>query len=536
MQTTIPSAKSNPANDGNYGERIRLERARRSLTQEKLAEMTGLSTRTIQRLECGETPSADTLLLLATAFRMDPDDLSPAKLQTTFPDPIAERSLRGMIGICAACSLLVVVLFAINGNFALLPQTGDDPIAIMPYIMTPVCVFMWIALPFSVLTGLAIKDNTLLVSHYGWAGRYDLAKATGIVRYPTFGKGGINVANIIFLLSSLLAQSEGGRKRKVSHFITDPDKAVIVEFGKRVLIVSPSNPDDFVEAVRRAVREYCDGRELPVPAFMVDSPTCPGDYSAIIKGEREKHSWTQEELGEKTGLSTRTIQRLEKGTPPSLETLRRLAYCFGIPMNGMDMQPLQRSFRAAWPKNRPLTRETILILNVYLLAATALCVMTTTAKWAMLACNIMSIYLIVNAYESVSGFSVRNGRLFVHRNAFRLARKYDLAKLTHIEIDPQAMMGALPLTYPFNFFSPVCHSPLHGMFRAFVTDRANCVVMEFGKKTIVISPDNPQAFVEAVREELRVMNRNETSSSKLPYHAVTRTLPCGTGPEKGHMP
>jgi len=74
------------------------------------------------------------------------------------------------------------------------------------------------------------------------------------------------------------------------------------------------------------------------------------------------------------------------------------------------------------------------------------------------------------------------------------------------------------------------------MFRAFVTDRANCVVMEFGKKTIVISPDNPQAFVEAVREELRVMNRNETSSSKLPYHAVTRTLPCGTGPEKGHMP
>ncbi|SFS76599.1 helix-turn-helix domain-containing protein [Lutibacter maritimus] len=45
---------------------------------------------------------------------------------------------------------------------------------------------------------------------------------------------------------------------------------------------------------------------------------------------REKLNLTQEELAEKAGVSTRTIQRIEKGTEPKGHTLKVLAKALGI--------------------------------------------------------------------------------------------------------------------------------------------------------------------------------------------------------------
>lgn len=45
---------------------------------------------------------------------------------------------------------------------------------------------------------------------------------------------------------------------------------------------------------------------------------------------REKLNLTQEELAEKSGVSTRTIQRIEKGTEPKGHTLKVLAKTLGV--------------------------------------------------------------------------------------------------------------------------------------------------------------------------------------------------------------
>ncbi len=45
---------------------------------------------------------------------------------------------------------------------------------------------------------------------------------------------------------------------------------------------------------------------------------------------REKLNLTQEELAEKAGVSTRTIQRIEKGTEPKGHTLKVLAKALGV--------------------------------------------------------------------------------------------------------------------------------------------------------------------------------------------------------------
>lgn len=51
---------------------------------------------------------------------------------------------------------------------------------------------------------------------------------------------------------------------------------------------------------------------------------------SVLKDIREKHNLTQEELSEKSGISVRTIQRIESGTQPKGHTLKALAKTFGV--------------------------------------------------------------------------------------------------------------------------------------------------------------------------------------------------------------
>lgn len=54
----------------------------------------------------------------------------------------------------------------------------------------------------------------------------------------------------------------------------------------------------------------------------------PEELAALVKILREIRKWSQEQLSELSGLSVRTIQRVEKGQPSDLDTRRALARAF----------------------------------------------------------------------------------------------------------------------------------------------------------------------------------------------------------------
>ena len=65
-----------------FQRRLREQRARKGLSQEELAEQAGLSLRTIQRIENGETaPRGDTLKRIAAALKVSPDELIDWQVQ-----------------------------------------------------------------------------------------------------------------------------------------------------------------------------------------------------------------------------------------------------------------------------------------------------------------------------------------------------------------------------------------------------------------------------------------------------------------------
>jgi len=58
----------------------------------------------------------------------------------------------------------------------------------------------------------------------------------------------------------------------------------------------------------------------------------------IVRKLRLEKCWSQEQLAEFSGLSVRTIQRIERGQKPSLESLKSLAAVFEIDASELTME------------------------------------------------------------------------------------------------------------------------------------------------------------------------------------------------------
>jgi transcriptional regulator with XRE-family HTH domain len=60
-------------------------------------------------------------------------------------------------------------------------------------------------------------------------------------------------------------------------------------------------------------------------------PMTPTELGFLVKNRRDAMKWSQEALADLSGLTVRTIQRVEAGQPSSLDTRRAIARGFQIP-------------------------------------------------------------------------------------------------------------------------------------------------------------------------------------------------------------
>lgn len=105
----------------------------------------------------------------------------------------------------------------------------------------------------------------------------------------------------------------------------------------------------------------------------------------------------------------------------------------------------------------------------------------------------------LTAAFSVRGYTVQPGLLLVHRLGW--ATRIPLSGLVSAKEEPNATVGSIRvfgIGGAFAFVGKFRNATLGG-YRAYVTDPDLCVVLEIGKETIVVTPDSPVRFVEAVR-------------------------------------
>ncbi len=105
----------------------------------------------------------------------------------------------------------------------------------------------------------------------------------------------------------------------------------------------------------------------------------------------------------------------------------------------------------------------------------------------------ISLLFTVKGY-SISGNSFRIKRLLWYTDI-------DISMLKSVEFDPKAMTGSIRTFGNGGLFSfsGRYKSNRLGSFKAYVTDFKKCVVIIAAGQTVVVSPDNPELFVEVLR-------------------------------------
>jgi hypothetical protein len=99
----------------------------------------------------------------------------------------------------------------------------------------------------------------------------------------------------------------------------------------------------------------------------------------------------------------------------------------------------------------------------------------------------------------VRGYSVVGGTLLIHRLGW--STKFDLSKLRHVEFIPGITMGSIRAFGNGGLFGFVGYfrNELISMYKAYATDGMRAVLLEFPNTKLLVTPDLPAAFVNAVR-------------------------------------
>ncbi len=79
----------------------------------------------------------------------------------------------------------------------------------------------------------------------------------------------------------------------------------------------------------------------------------PAELAFLVAAFRQAHGWSQETLAELSGVTPRTVQRVEAGEPSSLDTRRALARAFALE----DIDTFNRPHEMTTPEGAARTKE-----------------------------------------------------------------------------------------------------------------------------------------------------------------------------------
>lgn len=124
------------------------------------------------------------------------------------------------------------------------------------------------------------------------------------------------------------------------------------------------------------------------------------------------------------------------------------------------------------------------------------------------------IFLVMNLVMApylVLGYEVSAGEISIRRLGW--VKRIPLTGISSVTCDPLALRGATKIIGNDGYLAMIglFKSKKMGFFRAFVTDGSRVVILKWQDKTILISPDEPQTFIQSLEALIGRPLRNSTA-------------------------
>jgi len=119
--------------------------------------------------------------------------------------------------------------------------------------------------------------------------------------------------------------------------------------------------------------------------------------------------------------------------------------------------------------------------------------------WRIFTFSIPLLALPLGILFMVRGYRVTAQGIEIER--FGWTSQLPLVGLKDITSDPQALVGSIRRWGNGGFFAITGRysNARHGRFRAWATDPARAVVLRYAEHTVILTPDDPQRFVQEVQ-------------------------------------
>lgn len=111
---------------------------------------------------------------------------------------------------------------------------------------------------------------------------------------------------------------------------------------------------------------------------------------------------------------------------------------------------------------------------------------------------LVSLILLATAILGIRGYRLTDEELYIRHVGW--SQRWSLRDLRDVKIRPGILTGSMRTVGIGGFFGYIgrFRSQLLGNYQAYVTDTSRAVVLRFNDDTLVISPDDPAAFVSKV--------------------------------------
>ncbi len=168
-------------------------------------------------------------------------------------------------------------------------------------------------------------------------------------------------------------------------------------------------------------------------------------------------------------------------------------------MEEIDMIEDERYFNAPWGTLLKVISFLGSLLLVGVFGGMILSGRASTLVTMILYSLIPILTLSISLLFTIRGYSILGNSLRIRRLMWYT--DIDISMLQSVEYDPKAMTGSIRTFGNGGLFSfsGSYKSGKLGSFKAYVTDFKNCVTLKTSGLTFVVSPENPELFVEILR-------------------------------------
>ena len=158
-----------------------------------------------------------------------------------------------------------------------------------------------------------------------------------------------------------------------------------------------------------------------------------------------------------------------------------------------------KTYQASWGRSLIVISSLLVVLSIASVVGMPLILVSGPPGLGLLAQWTMSVIVLGCLPFMIRGYVITDDAILIRRLFW--TTRLDRAGLKSAESVPKAMKGSLRTCGNgggFSFTGWYWNKSL-GFYRAFVTDLNRTVVLRFGKRTVVLSPDDPEGFVSELK-------------------------------------